>query len=183
LVIEPPGRIESLAKAARYGVGFGLCCLGVDRLNTINDSYGHPIGDLALKRVAAEVQAAIPADAVFGRLGGREQVPCRGAEGPAERDLSPCGDEFAILLNACSRQDAEDILEQVIANLATKGSAKLELCATGDDQPVRVSLSAGLLYVKPSNQLQPLDALLSAADKLMYSAKQAGGNQVAVRVV
>jgi diguanylate cyclase (GGDEF)-like protein len=146
---------EFLGKAARYGAGFGLCYLDVDRLKAFNDSYGHPIGDLALRTVVSEVQAALPADALFGRLG---------------------GDEFVVLLNACSRQDAKDILERITANLAAKPINK-------DGQPLRVSLSVGLLYVKPSNRLQPLDALLKAADKLMYSAKQAGGNQVAIRVI
>ena len=42
----------------------------------------------------------------------------------------------------------------------------------------RLTVSAGLLWVKPSADV-PLDRLLSAADKLMYQAKRAGGNQVA----
>jgi PleD family two-component response regulator len=41
----------------------------------------------------------------------------------------------------------------------------------------------GLLFVEPSTEVRPCDLLLRAADKLMYRAKQAGGNRTECRVV
>ncbi len=45
------------------------------------------------------------------------------------------------------------------------------------DQSTQITVSVGLLYVGPSNDPRQLDALVNAADKLMYQAKRAGGDR------
>lgn len=144
-----------LARAAREGIGFGVCYLDIDRFKTINDTQGHEGGDDVLKEVGARIAGNLPPDSLAARMG---------------------GDEFLLLLNCGARQDAVDAAQQILGAVAERA-----IDARGAS--VSVSLSAGLLYVKPSNQVQSLAALVSAADKLMYVAKRNGGGQVEVRAV
>lgn len=144
-----------LAQAARYGVGFALGYFDIDHFKQVNDEQGHAAGDAVLKAVAAALRAAAPEGALVARLG---------------------GDEFVLLLHNCARADAQELFEELL-----RGVAGRPVPVAG--RTLRVSLSAGLLLARPTNQVQPLDMLLSAADKLVHSAKRAGGNQVQVRVV
>ena len=146
---------ELLAKAARYGTAFALCYLDVDKFKPVNDTLGHAFGDLVLKTVVAEMNGVLPEGALLGRVG---------------------VDEFVILLSSCGRQDALDAIERLLFNVAARPVRQGE-------RSTRVSLSAGLLCVKPSNHPHVPDTLMSAADKLMYAAKRAGGNQVEIRVI
>ena len=49
-----------------------LALLDLDRFKSINDTYGHPVGDIVLKQVAATVQSVLRQTDYFGRLGGEE---------------------------------------------------------------------------------------------------------------
>jgi diguanylate cyclase (GGDEF)-like protein len=143
---------EMLSKAARYGTGFAVVFLDIDKFKQINDSLGHEIGDQVLKTVATELTGALPNDALIGRMG---------------------GDEFVALFNDCTEQDATVIGRRVISAMGNqsvhKGGAAFPLAT-----------SVGLLYVCPTSQPQNLDVVITAADKLMYLAKRAGGSQLKV---
>ncbi|MGB2985436.1 MAG: diguanylate cyclase [Phycisphaerae bacterium] len=146
---------ELLTKAARYGIGFAVVYLDIDKFKAVNDNFGHEFGDLALTTVVSEITGVVPQHDLIGRMG---------------------GDEFVVLLNDCSEKEATQIVKRIIANLAAKTVRKR-------NHSTQMTLSAGLLYVRPSNQEQPLDAIVNAADKLMYVAKRAGGNQVEGRTI
>ncbi|GMK48659.1 hypothetical protein PghCCS26_57890 [Paenibacillus glycanilyticus] len=53
---------------------FSLCIADIDRFKSINDTYGHPVGDLVLTRLAQLLQEQSPAEAVVARFGGEEFV-------------------------------------------------------------------------------------------------------------
>jgi diguanylate cyclase (GGDEF)-like protein len=146
---------ELLDKASRYGVGFGVCYVDVDNFKDVNDTHGHNFGDRALKAIVAEITAVVPDDVPVGRLG---------------------GDEFALLLHGIARPDAIDLVEQITANVAAKP-------VRDGERTAKITLSVGLLYVKATTQRQTLDVVLNAADKVMYTAKHNGGNQVEVRII
>ena len=139
-----------LAKAVRYGTAIAVVYLDVDKFKQANDTLGHEFGDRALRWVTEQMTAAARPSDLVGRMG---------------------GDEFVMLLDDCVLQDAQQIVERVRSAIAAEPVGKGKLKA-------RLTVSAGLLWVKPSADV-PLDRLLSAADKLMYQAKRAGGNQVA----
>jgi len=86
------------------------------------------------------------------------------------------GDEFVVLLNDCTKEYATGIMERIISNVAAK-------TVRNRNQSAQMSLSAGLLYVRPSNRQQHLDTVVSMADKLMYQAKRSGGNQLVSRAI
>jgi len=46
--------------------------IDIDRFKNINDTYGHPFGDIVIKSLAQTISNIIPDEAVFGRLGGEE---------------------------------------------------------------------------------------------------------------
>jgi diguanylate cyclase (GGDEF)-like protein len=146
---------ELLEKASRYGIPFALAYLDIDRFKKINDKLGHEFGDLALATVAAEITKVVGQHGPVGRIG---------------------GDEFVVLLNDCTEQEAGQILHQIVSGVAAQTIRKLELST-------QAFLSAGLLYVRPSNRPLQLDRAVHAADKLMYGAKRNGGNQVQTRAV
>lgn len=146
---------ELLAKAFHYGNGFAVVYLDIDQFKAVNDRFGHEFGDSVLITAVAEINEAMPSDALFGRIG---------------------GDEFIVLINDCTEIDATQIVKCFVSNVAAKTIHK-------QNQSTQISLSAGLLFVHPSNQEQQLDTVVHAADKLMYRAKRSGGNRVEMRAI
>ncbi|TCM95677.1 PAS domain S-box-containing protein/diguanylate cyclase (GGDEF)-like protein [Paenibacillus sp. BK033] len=61
-----------LSKGA--GNVLSLCIIDIDRFKSINDTYGHPVGDLVLTRLAQLLQEQSPEEAVVARFGGEEFV-------------------------------------------------------------------------------------------------------------
>ena len=60
-------------------LGTGLAIIDLDHFKTLNDTYGHPVGDAALVHVAALLRTTCPSKATVARLGGDELavlLPC-----------------------------------------------------------------------------------------------------------
>jgi diguanylate cyclase (GGDEF)-like protein len=146
---------EMLAKAARYRVPMALIYADVDKFKVINDTLGHEFGDRALKKVASQLLESVRQHDIVGRLG---------------------GDEFVLMLYDCREPNARAVAKRILAAIAEESIGR-------GQRSVKLSVSLGLLYVQASPESKPLDTLLRAADKLMYRAKHAGGNQVEVRIV
>ncbi len=67
------GRLElELERAARYEHGLTLVFLDLDRFKELNDTYGHPEGDRALKRLAGLLRESLRGSDLAGRMGGDE---------------------------------------------------------------------------------------------------------------
>jgi len=63
---------EQLARKQRYGVDFSVVLLDVDHFKSVNDTYGHPVGDDVLVTVARLLQEGTREVDVVGRWGGEE---------------------------------------------------------------------------------------------------------------
>ncbi|WP_299954796.1 GGDEF domain-containing protein [uncultured Modestobacter sp.] len=132
--------------------GASLVLVDVDSFKTINDRYGHPVGDDALVHVADVLRTVVRAgDAVLSRMG---------------------GDELAVLLPDCSAdvavRRASEVLDAVRA-------APLLLA---DGTLLAVSVSLGVAHA-PSHATG-LEELYAAADAALYAAKRAGRGRVEV---
>jgi diguanylate cyclase (GGDEF)-like protein len=76
--------LETQLKRHARGEDLAVLCLDLDRFKAINDNYGHPVGDLLLKEVAARLRECTRETDTVGRLGGDEFAILQcGAEQPA----------------------------------------------------------------------------------------------------
>jgi diguanylate cyclase (GGDEF)-like protein len=66
--------------------------MDIDKFKRINDTYGHPFGDVIIKSIVKTIENDLPEDAVFGRIG---------------------GEEFAILIEATSLQEIQSLIEKI----------------------------------------------------------------------
>jgi diguanylate cyclase (GGDEF)-like protein len=139
---------------SRQDDGTALVLLDIDRFKSINDTYGHPVGDTVLVHVAGILSARTRSDTVVCRMG---------------------GDEIAVLLPGCPRYLAERRAEQL---LEAVHSTPMQLA---DGTLVAISVSAGVAHVPPG--AQALHQLYAAADAALYDAKRSGRGRVSSAAV
>ena len=134
--------------AGRFPV-VGVLMGDIDRFKSVNDAYGHDIGDLALVHVARIIRDAIGASGrVAARLG---------------------GEEFAVLLPGADLTAACAVAETLRA-ACEANPLRLEAAI------VPITLSIGVASQMPERA--SLRRLLRLADKALYQAKQDGRNCV-----
>lgn len=126
-----------------------IALLDLDAFKTINDHYGHSVGDLALAMTARVFSSRIRASDVLMRWG---------------------GEEFLLVMPHTASADARQLVDELRTTLA---STPLE---TPDDS-IHMTVSAGLAS-RPQDGLD-VGQLVHAADNALYSAKSQGRNCVA----
>jgi diguanylate cyclase (GGDEF)-like protein len=145
---------RQLAYTRRYGRGGALMIVDLDRFKQINDEFGHPVGDRALREVARILGDNLRGTDTVGRY----------ADGVVAR-LG--GDEFALLLPEADAAGAEAVAGRLVAALA---AAPLQV----DGKAIQLAISVGVALFD-ENGLPLAEDLLAAADRAMYVAKAAGG--------
>ena len=141
-------RLESETnRAMRAENLLALLMIDVDKFKTINDRFGHHVGDQVLKAVAAAIKQAVRLYDVPTRYG---------------------GDEFAIILP----ESDTDIASRVARRILEKAEAAT-IPGELRDAGMHIELSIGVAtFPRP---LGDATALVEAADTAMYRAKEAGG--------
>ena len=134
----------AIAQAGRNGKTFALFYLDLDHFKDVNDTLGHPIGDLLLQAVAQRLKAAIRKTDTVARFG---------------------GDEFALInANIEEPTDAVELAEKVLKTLSEPFSVQ------GND--IRSGASVGIaIYGLDASDAE---SLLSKADLAIYRAKADG---------
>lgn len=138
----------SVQKADKYHTESVLCYLDLDRFKIVNDTAGHLVGDRLLSELAKLLQQMIRKEDTLGRLG---------------------GDEFGLLLEGCSIDEAEQICEQLIKAI---NNYRLKWKSVEFD----VGVSIGIVGI--SDTSTDADELLSRADLACYQAKNLGRGRV-----
>lgn len=139
---------RELERNARYHRPLSLILLDLDRFKSINDRYGHAVGDGVLMAVTRQVSKNLRSSDLFGRLG---------------------GEEFAILLPETDLDSARaiaDRLREAIDGIDTRALAS----------GLSVTASFGVTGVGDASK--GLDPIFKQADRALYRAKDSGRDQV-----
>ena len=139
-------------RAVRHKTYLSLLLIDVDHFKQVNDTWGHLAGDASLQALARLLQSRIHrVGDLLARYG---------------------GEEFVVMLSETKPDDARAMAESF--RLAIE-----QLQVDFQGQTLRLTASVGLAITIPTVATEPL-ALLAAADKALYLAKQSGRNQVCV---
>ncbi|MDE1989800.1 MAG: GGDEF domain-containing protein [Betaproteobacteria bacterium] len=137
-----------LARCVRTGDVMAVMMIDVDHFKSVNDRYGHPVGDEVLRRLADIAQRSIRTDDYFARYG---------------------GEEFCILLLSTNEKEA-----LVLAERLRLAYAAALIHVSG--YPVKSTISIGVADTQHTGL--DWQQLVSAADQALYRAKQLGRNRV-----
>lgn len=138
-------RLErQLARALRTGKPAAVIFLDLDNFKSINDGYGHPVGDRLLVEVSRRINECLGAEDGCARLG---------------------GDEFAILL-----EDLAGVEHTIYVAGLLMDALKEPFSCGGDDVVVTASVGIAISGEMPATA----DELLRKADVAMYAAKRQG---------
>lgn len=145
-----PGRallLEEAEKSITQGGPFAVLFLDLDGFKPVNDTYGHAAGDALLVQVAQRLRAATRPVDVVGRFG---------------------GDEFVLLCQGMTGQDAYTVADRILHDL----SRPFDL----DGHTVRIGVSIGLAV--PGPDTADAAALIRHADLALYRAKGGGRGRI-----
>jgi diguanylate cyclase (GGDEF)-like protein len=140
-----------IKRATRLGHPLALATIDIDYFKSINDTYGHSIGDQALIVLTRICLGHIREIDVLARFG---------------------GDEFVVLFPETTAGDAQAVMERVSLALTAQ-----PVDVSG--KPVVLTISVGIAGI--ASESMSLDTLLDHADHALYQAKEAGRNRVVLR--
>ncbi|MDV6251131.1 tetratricopeptide repeat-containing diguanylate cyclase [Vibrio sp. EA2] len=126
-----------------------LALIDLDNFKSINDTYGHPTGDLVLKQVCHKLSAKLNKGELIGRLS---------------------GEEFVLLLKNVDEIDVPFRIQSLHKTIAE------QRIKTGKDE--QVSITASLAYLATSQPLTHFDELYSVLDQALSQAKRSGRNVI-----
>lgn len=124
--------------------------LDIDKFKNINDTYGHNIGDMVLKLLSKTFTT---------RLRNKDNIYRYG------------GDEFIVLLNNISINNAKELLENIKKNFYELNKK---------EQGFTCTFSCGLIDINHLNINEPLEEFILSADNLLYKAKGNGRNRIEI---
>lgn len=140
-----------LARAMRYQRSLSLLMFDIDHFKSINDTWGHAIGDVVLQQVAHLIRDALRGADIFGRTG---------------------GEEFAAVLVETEANAAAMVAQRLCSTIADA-----EIVPQGTER-IPVTISIGLAPL--NGRSISFDDLMNEADQAMYAAKEAGRNRISV---
>ena len=126
--------------------------IDIDHFKRINDRHGHHSGDLVLKAITKSIRDLLPADSIFGRVG---------------------GEEFAALINAYNLDEVKQLIEKIRITVSEL------IISIRDGANLSCTISSGA--AQTGEDITSLDDLLKKADDALYEAKGSGRNRSVFR--
>jgi two-component system cell cycle response regulator len=140
---------KKLASSTRFGNRMSVIFCDVDHFKNVNDTFGHPVGDLVLKRLSSILKKEVVRDT---------DLPARYG-----------GEEFAIICEGTDTEGAVQLAERI------RKEFEKEVFQT-DKGRLQVTISMGIatypIHARGKKEL------IELADTALYAAKEGGRNQV-----
>ena len=144
-----------IARAVRTSSPLALALVDIDHFKTVNDTYGHLVGDKALRAVTDALRGTIRSYDLPGRFG---------------------GEEFVILFPQTREYDALGVAERLRAHIAAMTIPVDDADPAG--RVVQLTISVGVAAL--DGERRELTDMLAAADSALYYAKETGRNKTHV---
>jgi diguanylate cyclase (GGDEF)-like protein len=138
-----------VGRSSRHHHQFAVLLLDLDDFKEINDTYGHPLGDEVLKKIAESITSHMRKGDIATRMG---------------------GDEFAIILPETPPDGAKVAAESIRANLESL------TFKSPNGKDFHVTTSVGIISYP--RDMQTVEDLMSGVDVALYRAKGLGKNEV-----
>lgn len=144
--------------AQRHTLPFSCLMLDIDHFKHINDTYGHPSGDMVLKSLASLILGSCRSTDIAARFG---------------------GEEFIVLLPSTDVEGAAYAAEKL------RETVENAVFTIMHGQVIRLTVSIGgaSLLFEDAGDVVSADGLIAVADAALYEAKNNGRNRVVTRVV
>jgi len=139
---------HDIANIQRYGGELSAIMMDIDHFKSINDSYGHPIGDQVLKEISNLLRTSVRKSDYISRYG---------------------GEEFVLILPHTKLFNAVELAEKL-----RKKIENYEIIL-GDYKKIKITVSFGVAALRTGSDK---NSLLREADEMLYKAKLAGRNKV-----
>ena len=136
-------------RAVRYHHSLSLIMIDIDHFKTVNDAYGHLVGDRVLVEIADRIRRAL-----------------RGSDVPARYG----GEEFVIVLPNTELEQAHQVASRIWEAIAQK---PIET----DKANIYISASLGVSHMI-KGEAKSIEVLLDWADQALYQAKESGRNRI-----
>ncbi len=138
----------------RYRSRLSLILFDIDHFKQINDTYGHDVGDMVLKKLAETTLGILREQDIFGRFG---------------------GEEFTIALPQTTIEGAHQLAERL------RQLIECTPFSISSERHINVTISLGVTTFAPHDN--NLDTLIKRADIALYQAKASGRNIVKLATV
>jgi diguanylate cyclase (GGDEF)-like protein/PAS domain S-box-containing protein len=142
--------IREIDRSQRFDRPLSLLMVDIDHFKRVNDTYGHPIGDLVLKELADRLKNHLRSIDILSRYG---------------------GEEFVIILPETATDHATEVAERLREVVEQK-----PFTPDGLALPITISLGISTL----NGDALDIQTLIKNADDAMYVSKRSGRNQVNV---
>lgn len=139
----------AMQDAAKFDHTLGLCLADIDHFKKVNDTYGHPVGDQILRKVASAMVAAVRPHDVVCRYG---------------------GEEFMIIVRDVDARTCFAVANRICANVR-------DMPIRTREAAVPTTISIGIA-MREKGDVTNTQQLIARADRALYKSKDNGRNRV-----
>jgi len=125
--------------------------IDIDKFKNINDTYGHHVGDIVIKKMSMMIEDMLPSESIFGRLG---------------------GEEFAIVCNSENKTIIFELIETIRKTIKQES-------IVAESKFIQFTISSGIAQYHKN--FITIDDLLKEADTMLYEAKATGRDKTIIR--
>lgn len=141
---------NEIRRAKNYLAPLSIFLFDIDHFKAVNDTHGHPAGDLVLRKLAAVVRRQTRSSDLVARYG---------------------GEEFVVVMTSSDKDQAF-----VYADQLRRTIAETRISIPGVDTPITITVSGGVASFPQDGDTTT--SLIHAADQALYGAKRRLRNEV-----